>query len=83
MESLSASAMSSCPFQERISGIAPVDRRFGGREQLSIGGARFTWLRIRSCGLGPLVFLINGITKHNWTVAFHSRWPSPWADPGC
>lgn len=35
------------------------------------GVARFTWLMIRfMLVMVPLVFLINGITKHNWTEAF-------------
>ncbi len=35
------------------------------------GIARFTWLMIRfMLVMVPLVFLINGLTKHNWTEAF-------------
>ncbi|MDD3028675.1 MAG: magnesium-translocating P-type ATPase [Alphaproteobacteria bacterium] len=36
-----------------------------------IGIRRFTWLMIRfMLVMVPLVFLINGLTKHNWTEAF-------------
>jgi Mg2+-importing ATPase len=35
------------------------------------GLSRFTWLMIRLMAvMVPLVFLINGFTKHNWTSAF-------------
>ena len=35
------------------------------------GVARFTWLMIRfMLVMVPLVFLINGLTKHDWTAAF-------------
>jgi len=35
------------------------------------GVSRFTWLMIRFIlVMVPLVFLINGLTKHNWTEAF-------------
>lgn len=35
------------------------------------GVSRFTWLMIRfMLVMVPLVFLINGLTKHNWTEAF-------------
>lgn len=35
------------------------------------GVSRFTWLMIRYMAvMVPLVFLINGISKHNWTEAF-------------
>ena len=27
----------------------------------------------------PLVFLINGFTKHDWIEASCSPWPWPWA----
>jgi len=34
------------------------------------GITRFTWLMIRFiCVMGPLVFLINGLTKHDWLEA--------------
>ena len=35
------------------------------------GVTRFTWLMIRfMVVMVPLVFLINGLTKHNWGEAF-------------
>ena len=45
----------------------------GQRVQTSFdkGVARFTWLMIRFMAvMVPLVFLINGLTKHNWHEAF-------------
>ncbi len=45
----------------------------GRREQTSFekGVTRFTWLMIRfMLVMVPLVFLINGFTKHNWMEAF-------------
>ena len=45
----------------------------GRRQQTSFekGVNRFTWLMIRfMLVMVPLVFLINGFTKHNWTEAF-------------
>ncbi|MDE1901553.1 MAG: magnesium-translocating P-type ATPase [Alphaproteobacteria bacterium] len=45
----------------------------GARPQTSFekGVTRFTWLMIRfMLVMVPLVFLINGVTKHDWTEAF-------------
>lgn len=45
----------------------------GTRSQTSFekGVNRFTWMMIRfMLVMVPLVFLINGLTKHNWTEAF-------------
>jgi Mg2+-importing ATPase len=49
------------------------------------GLSRFTWLMIRLMAvMVPLVFLINGFTKHDWKAPFSSRWPWPWASrPRC
>ena len=39
---------------------------------------RFTWLMIQVMAvMVPLVFLINGFTKHDWKAPFSSRWPWP------
>ena len=44
-----------------------------------VGLNRFTWLMIRLMAvMVPLVFLINGFTKHDWKSAFFSRWRWPW-----
>src|SRR5207249_2237956 len=44
---------------------APVETAFDQ------GVARFTWLMIRFIAvMVPLVFVINGLTKHNWREAF-------------
>jgi Mg2+-importing ATPase len=41
------------------------------------GLKKFTWLMIRFMAvMVPLVFLINGITKHDWKEAFFLRSPS-------
>ena len=41
---------------------------------------RFTWLMIQFMAvMVPLVFLINGFTKHDWKAPSSSRWPWPWA----
>jgi Mg2+-importing ATPase len=43
------------------------------------GMQRFTWLMIRfMMVMVPLVFLINGFTKHNWHEAFFSPSPLRW-----
>jgi P-type Mg2+ transporter len=45
----------------------------GQEEQTSFdrGVSRFTWLMIRFMAvMVPLVFIINGLTKHNWQEAF-------------
>ena len=49
----------------------PVDRRPAGADQFRQGRGAFTWLMIRfMLVMVPLVFLINGLTKHNWIEAF-------------
>ena len=41
---------------------------------------RFTWLMIHlMMVMVPLVFLINGFTKHDWKGAFSLPWQWPWA----
>ena len=59
----------------------------GERPQTSFdqGLNRFTWLMMRFMAvMVPLVFLINGFTKHDWKGAFFFAWPWPWASlPRC
>jgi P-type Mg2+ transporter len=44
------------------------------------GVTRFTWLMIRFIlVMVPLVFVISGLTKHNWTEALFSPWRWRWA----
>ena len=46
-------------------------RRATGADQLRPGVGRFTWLMIRFMAvMVPMVFLINGFTKHDWMEAF-------------
>ena len=53
--------------RQRADGFRPRDRPF-------------TWLMLRfMLVMVPLVFVINGLTKGNWTRRSSSPWPSPWA----
>ncbi len=57
-------------------------RRPAGGNRFDKGVKRFTWLMIRfMMVMTPLVFVINGVTKHDWKQASSSRWPWPWASP--
>lgn len=52
----------------------------GERAQTSFdaGLNRFTWLMMQFMAvMVPLVFFINGFTKHDWKAAFFSHWQSP------
>ena len=55
-----------------LGSMAAVHRRASRRRPASTrASARFTWLMIRfMVVMVPLVFLINGLTKHDWKEAF-------------
>jgi Mg2+-importing ATPase len=54
-----------------LGGMASAITQQGGETSFDRGIRRFTWLMIQfMMVMVPLVFLINGLTKHNWGEAF-------------